>query len=240
MFKKAIISGVSLAALTVLLAACGSSTTSSSSSSTSESTSMSSSMSTSSSSEATATSATAGEIIGSDTSSDGSAKEITLPGDTVTFEVPVSSSEEYLHFAFMHAASGEKGWYFAPESEDGIALSSSMFDDTDTVDITDQIALFAAPDATTSTAVTANDGDLVYGTSDNYLKATVTMENDMYVITIENTSTGDYETPFSSGVWEVTDMKETSFDHTASAALSTLATSGKRADLYTEVSEASK
>ncbi|MGM0241048.1 hypothetical protein ID741_003668 [Enterococcus sp. AZ103] len=58
------------------------------------------------------------------------------------------------------------------------------------------------------------------------------MKNVMYEITIENTSSGDFETLFSSGVWAVTDMEEKSFDHTASEALSTLATSGKRADLY--------
>ena len=110
-----------------------------------------------------------------------------------------------------------------------------MFDDGMTMDITNDIGLFAAPDATTSDAVTADDGELKYGAASEYMNATVELNNDMYTVTIENVSSGDYETPFSSGVWELKDTQMKGFDHTPSQALSTLATTGMRADLYNDV-----
>ncbi|EOH95993.1 cadherin-like beta sandwich domain-containing protein [Enterococcus pallens] len=233
MIKKALIGGVSFASLLLLLAACGPSGSSSSNSSKdSAATSQSTSMSSSKTSEVKAQ---AGEIIGKDSNADKTAVDITKPGDSVTFEVPAAKEEGYLHFAFMHAASGMKGWYFAPESKDGIALSKAMFDGDKTVNITDKVALFAAPDASTSKAVTANDGELKYGKASDYMTATVALKDGKYEVTIENTSAGDFETPFSSGVWELSNSKEAGFDHTASAALSKLATSGHRDDLYKEV-----
>lgn len=236
MFKKVLIGGITFAGMTVLLAACG---TNDSNSGSSASSSDKTSQSAKSSSEKSHKEKY-GQIIGKDTSEDKSAKEITKPGDSVSFEVPASSNEEYLHFAFMHAASGAMGWYFAPAAESGVALSKSMFEDDKTVDITDQIALFEAPNQTTSMAVTEDNGSLKYGEASDFMKATVTKEDNMYKITIENTSSGDFETPFSSGVWSVSDSKDKAFDHTASQELSTLATSGKRADLYNEVKDEMK
>ncbi len=56
--------------------------------------------------------------------------------------------------------------------------------------------------------------------------------NGMFVISIKNISEGDYETPFSSGVWGVTGTAVRSFDHEPSSALSKLATTGHRGELY--------
>lgn len=249
MLKKALIGGFTVATLTLILGACGSGNTnnsqnsSSMSSSSMSSSSMSSSESTSGSMNSGSESmgmSSVGQIVGSYDSSDGKVMGATKPGEQVKFEVPARDGEEYLHLAFMHAASGDKGWYFAPESEDGIALSKSMFDGNSSVDITDKMGLFAAPNATTSEAVTADDGDLKYVDISEFMKATVMMENDMYVVTIENMSSGDHETPFSSGVWEVTDTKGKSFDHTASKELSALATMGHREDLYKMVEKEAK
>lgn len=251
MYKKLIIGGT-LTAFTVLLGACGMMDSNNDSESSDSMVPAQSSMMVSDSSDTDSTSESSdsnqanqmsskyGEIIGKDESEDMSAKDITKPGDTVMFEVPASDNEEYLHFAFMHAKSGDKGWYFAPESENGIKMEKSMFDNEDSVDITDKIALFEAPDADTAMKVSEDDGDLKYGPADDFMKATVKMKGAMYEVTIENTSSGDFETPFSSGVWAITDMEEKGFDHEASAALSTLATSGKRADLYDMVEKEMK
>lgn len=233
MLKKFLVGGAIASAL--LLAGCSSTTSSSSSSkesAASTSTSMSSSMSTSESKMATSNMMTAGEIIGNFNSDDMKTVGATKPGDSVMFKIPMpTGSEEYLHFAFMHAASGAKGWYFAPKDEKGIMISKDMLSKGE-MDITDQIGLFSAPNATTAAEVTKDDGDLKYGMSSDFLKATIKASGDMYEVTIMNNSTGDHETPFSSGVWQVASMGEKSFDHMASEALSTLATSGHRDELY--------
>lgn len=54
----------------------------------------------------------------------------------------------------------------------------------------------------------------------------------MFIISIKNISEGDYEIPFSSGVWGVTVTAVRSFDHEPSSALSKLATTGHRGELY--------
>ncbi|OJG39550.1 hypothetical protein RV01_GL001497 [Enterococcus dispar] len=234
MIKKVIIGGFAAVSLSLLLAGCGTTKTDSSQQKADESTAMSSSTSMSS---AAKMQYQAGEIIGNYNSDDKKVLGATRPGETVEFKVPVSDKEEYLHFAFMHAASGEKGWYFAPKSEDGISLNKDTFKDNMTMDITKDVALFAAPNETTAMMVSKDDGSLKYGDSDKFMQATVALKDDMYVVTIKNISAGDMETPFSSGVWGVTDTKEKGFDHMASKELSTLATSGHRDDLYKKVSD---
>lgn len=238
MIKKILIGGFTAVSMSLLLAGCGTNSTSSSQSKSDESTAMTSqsSSSTSMSSDKTMQNQ-AGEIIGNYNSDDKKVLGATRPGETVEFKVPVSNQEEYLHFAFMHAASGDKGWYFAPKSEDGVALNKDAFKDNMTMDITNDIALYAAPNETTATMVTKDDGTLKYGDTDKFMTASVALKDDMYVVTIKNISDGDMKTPFSSGVWEVTTDKEKGFDHTASKELSTLATSGNRTDLYKKVSE---
>ena len=238
MFKKIIAGGIGLAALVLVITGCGSNNTGSSesdSSTKSESTSQ-------TMSEDSKVMNSVGEIIGSYNSEDKTVVGATKPGEEVEFKIPAkdSSNEEYLHFAFMHAASGEKGWYFAPKSDEGIALSKTMLENDKTVDITDEIGLFAAPNETTSTAVTADDGMLKFGETNKFMTATVALKDDMYVVTIKNISEGDMETPFSSGVWELTNKMDKGFDHTASKELSTLATSGHRDDLYKKVQDDAK
>lgn len=172
-----------------------------------------------------------GEIIGDFNSPDGMVVGATLPGKDVTFKIPVVNNKpQYLHFAFMHAASAQNGWYFAPKSEYGIHLMSMK--DGQSKDITREIGLFQAPNAQTSSPVKKSIDKLKVGKADEFMKATVTQKNGYYVVNIKNISSGDYETPFSSGVWSVTETKMKTFDHKASAALSTLATSGHRAPLY--------
>lgn len=176
--------------------------------------------------------ATAGEIIGSFNSDDGKVVGATKPGESVTFKIPKSKEALYLHFAFMHAASGDKGWYFAPKSEDGIKVSENDLKDNKELDITDEISLFAAPDAKNVSSVTKDDGNLKYAQTSKFMKATIKSSNGKYIVTINNISKGDYETPFSSGVFSTIPSKEKSFDHQPSEALSILATSGHRDELY--------
>lgn len=174
---------------------------------------------------------TAGEIIGDFNSPDGSVVGATLPGKDVTFKIPVVNNKpEYLHFAFMHAASAQNGWYFAPKSEYGIHLMSMK--NGQSKDITHEIGLFQAPNAQTSSPVKMSIDKLKAGKADKFMKATVMQKNGYYVVNIKNISSGDYETPFSSGVWSVTEKKMKTFDHKASSALSILATSGHRGPLY--------
>lgn len=173
-----------------------------------------------------------GEIIGSYNSDDGKVKGATLPSKSVSFSIPITNDSEYLHFAFMHAASEKYGWYFAPKSEEGIHLNKKEIDSDSPLDITNNIALYAAPDKSTQHLVETDEGNLKYGDSSEFMKAYVSIEKDMYKVTIENISKNDYETPFSSGVWEVTTKKEKTFDHKASEELSTLDVSGHRDSLY--------
>lgn len=223
--KKSIIIGGTILALSLALGACGSNdsnTKDDNSATTSESTTKS-------------ESPVVGEIIGSNTVPAAKIVDVVTPGDSVTFEIPSTKTTEYLHFAFMYGKSGSKGWFFAPESENGITLSKSMFDSGKAVDITKDIKIFAAPVATAVNTVTADDGDLKYGDSDKFMTATVTKKDDMYEVKINNLSADLYETPFSAGVWKTTEMEEKDFDHTPSAELSTLATTGNRTDLYATV-----
>ncbi len=61
-----------------------------------------------------------GEIIGHSTALTGG-RGATLPGKSVSFSIPVKKHHgQYLHFAFMHAASASEGWFFAPASEQGL------------------------------------------------------------------------------------------------------------------------
>lgn len=176
---------------------------------------------------------TFGEIVGDFNSPDGAVVGATLPGNKVTFKIPAKGkAKEYLHFAFMHAESASDGWYFAPNSDKGIELSGLISGDKKSVDITKQIGLFQAPTAKLVEKVKADKGKLKYGAADKFMTATLTLENDMFVIDIKNISEGGYSTPFSSGVWAVTDKKEKGFDHIPSVGLSTLATSGHRDMLY--------
>ena len=96
--------------------------------------------------------ATTGEIIGDFNSPDGAVVGATLPGKEVTFKIPVPNNKpQYLHFAFMHAASAQNGWYFAPKSEYGIHLINMK--NGQSKDITREIGLFQAPNAQTSSPV---------------------------------------------------------------------------------------
>lgn len=52
--------------------------------------------------------------------------------------------------------------------------------------------------------VTADSGKLRLGAAAKFMTAKLTRHNGMFVISIKNISEGDYETPFSSGVWGVT------------------------------------
>lgn len=179
-----------------------------------------------------------GEIVGQFNSPDGTVVGATLPGKSVSFTIPVKKGAgQYLHFAFMHAGSAEDGWFFAPESDHGINLSGLIAQDDKTVNITDQIALFSAPAADQLARVTTDKGKLKAGTASQFMTAELTRHKGMYVVTIKNVSKGNYETPFSSGVWGVTKTAVQSFDHTPSAALSKLATSGHRGDLYAVVTQ---
>lgn len=174
-----------------------------------------------------------GEIIGQFNSPDGAVVGATLPGKSVSFSIPIKkNNQQYLHFAFMHAASASNGWFFAPASAQGINLTGLMTEDGKPVDITEQIALFRAPTADQLEKVTANSGKLNAGAASKFMSAELTRKKDMYVITIKNISTGDHETPFSSGVWGVTGTAVRSFDHEPSSALSKLATTGHREKLY--------
>ncbi|WP_228386068.1 MULTISPECIES: hypothetical protein [unclassified Lactococcus] len=172
-----------------------------------------------------------GEVIGNFNSEADEVVGATKPGDYVEFYVPVHNDSEYLHFAFMHAGSGDKGWYFAPVSDDGIKLTKSDIEKGD-INITDQIGLFMAPNASTSEQVTKDDGKLKNGAADKFLDATVTLTDDVYKVKIKNISSGDYETAFSSGVWGIADVKTVTFDHQASSGLTKLATMGHRDELY--------
>lgn len=177
-----------------------------------------------------------GEIIGDFNSPDGKVVGATLPGKLVSFSVPQREGKtQYLHFAMMHAASAARGWYFAPKSADGIPLTGPEATKQTTTDITDQIALFRAPDAQTSAPVGGDDDKLKYGDARKFMSASLTHDHGMFVVSIRNISAGEYQTPFSSGVWAVTDKPEKSFDHQPSAALSTLATRGHRGPLYQSV-----
>lgn len=179
-----------------------------------------------------------GEIVGQFNSPDGTVVGATLPGKTLSFTVPVNrGTSQYLHFAFMHAGSAENGWFFAPASDRGINLSALISQDDKPVNITDRIALFSAPAADRLASVTADKGKLKAGTAAHFMTAELTRHKGEYVVTIKNISKGDYETPFSSGVWGVTKAAVKSFDHTPSAALSKLATTGHRGDLYTVVEQ---
>jgi len=177
-----------------------------------------------------------GEIIGDFNSPDGEVVGATLPGKEVQFSVPMNSKEgQYLHFALMHAESAKEGWYFAPASDKGIDLSALTFKDNKPVDITQHIALFQASNANQSIKVTADKGALKYGASNKFLQVTITPKESNYSVTIKNISKGDYQTPVSSGVWSVSNKAEKNFDHTPSAALSALATSGHRDALFQSV-----
>lgn len=176
----------------------------------------------------------AGEIIGSFNSPDGTVVGATLPGKEVMFKISIENNKpQYLHFAFMHAASAQNGWYFAPKSEHGIQLK--MLKHGQIQDITNEIALFQAPNAQTSSPVTMSTNQLKAGKANQFMKATVMQMDGYYIVKIKNTSMAAYETPFSSGVWSISHHKMKAFDHIASAALATLATSGHRAPLYESV-----
>lgn len=221
--KNKLLLGITLVALPLTLAACGDNGKSSSNASSKAKTTM--------TVKKTVTSK-AGEIVGSYNSKDKKVLGATLPGKKVTFTVPMTKGNNtHLHFAFMHAASGAKGWYFAPKSENGVTLSNKNMKSDSTKNITNQIGVFAAPDKNTVKMVTMDSGKLKYENIDKYLSASVKEKNGKYVVTIENVSKDDYKTPFSSGVWKVTSESKKSIDHTPSEAISTLATSGHRDDL---------
>lgn len=187
---------------------------------------------TSASSQHVTSSGSYGEIIGQFNSPDGEVVGATLPGKSVSFNIPVKKHHgQYLHFAFMHAASASKGWLFVPESEKGINLTS-LAEDGKPVDITEQIALFRAPAADQLEKVTADSGKLRSGVASKFMTAELSRHDGMFVIIIKNISEGNYETPFSSGVWGVTGTAAPSFDHEPSSALSKLATTGHRGELY--------
>lgn len=174
-----------------------------------------------------------GEIIGQFNSPDGTVVGATLPGQSVSFSIPEKKHHgQYLHFAFMHAASGSEGWFFAPVSEQGINLNALITEDGNPVNITEQIALFRAPVADRIEKVTADSGKLRFAVAPKFMTAELTRHNGMFIITIKNISEKEYETPFSSGVWGVTGTATRSFDHEPSSALSKLATTGHRSELY--------
>ena len=174
---------------------------------------------------------TSGEIIGDFNSPDGAVVGATLPGKSVAFKIPVENNKaQYLHFAFMHAASAQNGWYFAPKSEYGIHLMAMK--NGQSKDITHEIGLFQAPNAQIASPVKTNINELKAGKAANFMMATITKKNSNYIVNIKNISSKDYETPFSSGVWSTTNQKMKDFDHKPSSALSTLATSGDRGLLY--------
>lgn len=177
-----------------------------------------------------------GEIVGKFNSPDGEVVGATLPGESVSFIIPVKKDNgQYLHFAFMHADSASEGWYFAPASELGINLSDLMTESGKPVNITEQIALFRAPAADVAGKVMKDNGKLKYGAASKFMTAELTRDKDMFVINIKNISEGDYTTPFSSGVWGVTKTAARSFDHEPSSALSRLAVEGHRDQLYSLV-----
>lgn len=174
-----------------------------------------------------------GEIVGQFNSPDGEVVGATLPGNSVSFSIPVKDHNgQHLHFAFMHAASASEGWFFAPISELGINLSDLMGKSDKPVNITEQIGLFQAPAADVVGKVTKDSGKLKHGAASKFMTAELTRHNGMFVINIKNISEGDYTTPFSSGVWGVTKTAARSFDHEPSSALSKLATEGHRDGLY--------
>lgn len=229
--KNKLLLGITLVALPLTLAACGSNGKSSANDSSSAKTTM--------NVKKTVMSKT-GEIVGSYNSKDKKVLGATLPGKKVIFTVPKTKGDTtHLHFAFMHAASGSKGWYFAPNSETGIDLNNNSMKSGSTKDITNEIGLFEAPDKNTVKKVTKDSGKLKYENIDKYMSASVKEKNGKYIITIENNSKDDYKTPFSSGVWKVTSESKKSFDQKPSAALSTLATMGHREDLLS-VAKSSK
>ncbi|WP_134644261.1 hypothetical protein [Weissella cibaria] len=179
-----------------------------------------------------------GSIVGDYNSKDKTVVGATLPGKDVTFTVPMTKTNKtYLHFAFMHAASGDKGWYFAPKSSDGVELNNKSMKSDSTKDITNKISLYAAPDKDTVNKVKENDGKLKFEPTDKYLSAKVKVKDDQYVVKIKNMSKKDYKTPFSSGVWQVSSTKNEGFDHKPSKQLSELATSGHRDDLLQLVNQ---
>ncbi|TXK47401.1 hypothetical protein FVP43_10335 [Lactococcus sp. dk322] len=220
--KKALTLGLTLLASTAILTAC----TADKSNSTSDSSDTKQSMSTK-----TSTLLAGGEIVGNFNSDDKSVVGATKPGDEVKFFVSANEDTEYLHFALMHANSGDKGWYFTPKSEDGIKLSKSEIKEGE-VNITDMIALYSAPSASMVKEVSADDGKLKYGEASKFVTATVKMTDNVYEVTIKNISSGDYETALSSGVWGISKDKMKAFDHTPSEGLNELATMGHRDALY--------
>ncbi|WP_273818506.1 DUF1471 domain-containing protein [Providencia rettgeri] len=174
-----------------------------------------------------------GEIIGQYNSPDRTVVGATLPGKSVSFSIPVRVHHgQYLHFALMHAASASEGWFFAPVLEQGINLTNLISEDGKPVNITEQIALFRAPTAEQIEKVTMDNGNLRSGVASKFMMAELTRHNGIFVINIKNISEGDYATPFSSGVWGVTQIATRSFDHEPSSALSNLATTGHRDELY--------
>lgn len=119
-----------------------------------------------------------GEIIGQFSSPDGTVVGATLPGKNVSFSIPMNPHNgQYLHFAFMHAASASEGWFFAPKSEQGIELSSMMLEDGQRVDITKQIALFQASNAGQFEKVTTDKGKLKSGAASKFMKAELMTHN---------------------------------------------------------------
>lgn len=170
-----------------------------------------------------------GSIVGQYNSKDKTTVGATLPNKSVSFSIPVQKGNvTYTHFAFMHAESGKKGWFFAPVSKYGVKLNKSSIKNDSKIDITNKIGLFSAPDKNTVSKVTRDDGKLKYKQTNKFLRATVKRDGNKYVIKITNKSMDDYKTPFSSGVWSADKTAKTSFDHKPSNALSKLATSGHR------------
>ena len=141
-----------------------------------------------------------GEIIGQFNSPDGAVVGATLPGKSVSFSIPVKKHHgQYLHFAFMHAASASEGWFFAPASEQGINLTGLITQDGKPVDITEQIALFLAPAADQLEKVTADSEKLRSGVAAKFMTAEQTHHNDMFVVSIKNISEGVNRTCFVGG-----------------------------------------
>lgn len=226
--QNKIMMGITLIALPLTLAACGNS---SSNGNKKSSASTSSSMTTKK-----VAIDKSGEIVGPFTSKDKSVVGATKPGQKVSFKVNMAKGDTtYLHFAFMHAASGAKGWYFAPMSANGIMLKKADFNSGKMMNITNKIGLFAAPNKSTVKKVMKNDGKLMFEKTNKFMKADVKMSGDMYQVTIQNKSKSGYATPFSSGVWGISSMGKKSFDQMPSAALSKLATSGDHTALLKSV-----
>ena len=171
--KNKLLLGITLVALPLTLAACGSNGKSNANDSSSAKTTM--------NVKKTVMSKT-GEIVGSYNSKDKKVLGATLPGKKVIFTVPKTKGDTtHLHFAFMHAASGSKGWYFAPNSETGIDLNNNSMKSGSTKDITNEIGLFEAPDKNTVKKVTKDSGKLKYENIDKYMSASVKEKNGKYV-----------------------------------------------------------